>query len=380
MTVPRFSSSAPARVAALVLVALLSRAAPAAGQDPQFRLDRLLALGGDFGSADAVFVDVNDVATSPSGEIYVLDTGDKTVKVYSAGGRFVRRFGREGGGPGEFQLPTSLRVDSVVRVSDLAQRRMSYFTLDGRHVRTVRSPELGETPLLSLVPLRNGRMVGATPARMGVTTGGSGRTGSPYVEVLMLEPGGRPDTLLRPHSGVSAFHPRNQAVPFGTFESHVGRGGAHAVLGDSQVATADGYSGEVRWYRADRAGLTLLRSRQLPSRSRPVSADDVRRMERQLYTGSPDLPRGLVIEAPPRVSVATQALFSTDGSLWIRNTAGKGHAHVWTVFDSRGEIAFRLSLPEGFELRHVRGDRLYGVARTENDAPVVHVYRLVRRT
>lgn len=362
----------------LLLLPLSTQTAAQASGSPTIRLDRVLSLGGDFGREGATFVDVSDVAAGPNGDIYVLDTGEKAVKVYSASGLFIRRFGRRGGGPGEFQLPTSLRVDSVVRVSDLGQQRMSYFSLVGRHLQTLRTPEVGDAPLLNLTPLRDGWIIGSTPARMGLTAGGRERSGSPYVEIVAVSSTGRQDTLLRPHSGVSAFHPRRALAPFGTLESHAGRGGTHAVLGDSVVAIADGYSGEVRWYRMDRGGLEPVRTRQLPSRSRPLAPDDVRRIERQLYTEFPDLQRGFVIEPPPRVSIATQALFAADGSLWIRNTAGKGHAHVWTVFDPRGEIAFRLSLPAGFDLRHVRGDRLYGTARTENDAPVVHVYRLVR--
>jgi hypothetical protein len=364
-----------------IVLGLLMLAAPAAAQtaeSPRFNVERILTLGADAGRDDAVFVDINDVATSPSGDIYVLDTGDKAVKVYGPTGRFVRRFGRAGGGPGEFQMPTAIRVDSLVHVSDPPQQRMSHFALDGRHVRTARTPEVGERVVVSLLPLRHGRSVGVTPARM--SSGPEGATDQRNVEVLLLGAGGRADTLLRVHSGATAFHARNGA--FGMFESHAGPGGAHAVLGDSLVATADGYSGQVRWYRADRGGLTLVRTRQLPSRSRPVTPDDIRRMERTLRERDRENslpPRQVEIDPPPRISIATQALFAADGSLWIRNTAGRDHAHVWTVFDPRGEIAYRLSLPAGFDLRHVRGDRLYGISRTENDAPTVVVYRLVRR-
>jgi hypothetical protein len=370
---------AAARRTILPLVALIAApaAAQAGGRTPALRVERLLTLGGDFASSGATFVDVTDVATTPAGELYVLDSGDRAVKVYSPEGRFLRRFGRQGGGPGEFQLPTGLRVDSLVRVSDLGQRRMSYFGLDGRHVETVRSPVLGEIPLLGLAPLRNGWAVGATPSRMGVDADGT-ITGSPWVAVIATGPGGRTDTLLRLHSGTASVYPRDGRGPYGPFGSHVGRGGAHAVLGDSIVATADGYSGEVRWYRADRGGFTLVRTRQLQSRSRPVTGEDVRRIQRELYARNPHFPRGLVIEPPPRVSIAIQALFAPDGPLWIRNTGGRGHGHVWTVFNPAGEVSIRLSLPAGFDLYHVRGDLLYGVTRTRNDAPVVQVYRLVR--
>jgi hypothetical protein len=363
-----------------MLLALLLLSTPAmaqaGGQVPAIRVERLLSLGGDFGSA--TFADVADVATGPSGEVYVLDAGDKAVKVYSATGRFIRRFGRQGSGPGEFQMPVSIRVDSIVHVSDLGQRRMSYFSLDGRHLRTSRDPAAGDVGLLRVTHLRNGQFVAVTPAHVGVTADRPGRTGSPYSAVVFAAAGRAIDTLLRPHSGAASYHPRSAQLPFGLVPTHAGRGGAHAVLGDSIVATADGYTGEVRWYRADRQGLRLLRTRQLESRSRPVTPDDVRRMERDLYAQRQHLQRGMVIEPPPRISIATQALFSPDGSLWIRNTGGLGDAHIWTVLDAAGEVSIRLSLPAGFDLYHVRGDRLYGVTRTENDAPVVQVYRLVR--
>jgi hypothetical protein len=379
------------RHASLLLLPLLLLASPAhtqrasahlrlsrAPEAPAVRLERVLSLGGDFAARDLAFADVADIVATAAGELYVLDAGDKSVRVFSRDGRLVRRFGREGAGPGEFNLPVALRVDSLVAVSDLGQQRMSYFTLDGRHLRTARNPVPGDLPLLRVVGLRNGQVVGVTPSVVGVSTRGNGRTGSPYAAVVIAGPGQAVDTLLHPHSGSAIFHPRAAQAPFGTFDTHAGRGGAHAVLGDSILAAADGYTGEVRWYRADRQGLTLVRTRQLPSRSRTVGDEDVRRMERELYARYADLPKGLVVEPPPRVSIATQALFAPDGSLWIRNTAARGQAHVWTIFDAAGEITLRLSLPAGFDLLHVRGDRLYGVARTENDTPVVQVYRMLR--
>lgn len=364
-------AQAPARAAAHMG---LSRTAAA---PPDVRLQRVLTLGGDHAGRETAFADVADIAAGAAGEVYVLDAGDRSVRVFSAAGAPVRRFGREGAGPGEFNLPVSLRVDTEVAVSDLGQQRMSYFSLDGRHLRTQRDPIPEGLPLLRVVALRSGQLVGVTPSVMGVSARGTGRTGSPYAAVVVTSAGGAVDTLLRPHAGTALFHPRDAPAPFGTFETHAGRGGAHAVLGDSVLATADGYTGEVRWYRADRRGLTLLFTRQLDSRSRAVTPDDQRRMERQLYAQFPELPRGLVVEAPPRVSIASQALFAPDGSLWIRNTAGRGIAHVWTVFDRAGNVTQRLLLPEGFDLLHVRGDRLYGVTRTENDAPVVQVYRMI---
>lgn len=362
---------------ALLLLAAVAGSAQAQ-QSPEFRLQRVLSIGGDMAPADAAFMSIGGLAVAPSGHIFVLDAGDRSIRVFDSAGRFVRRFGRQGGGPGEFQSPVGIWVDSLVGVSDMTQHRMTWFTLHGRHVRTESTPMLDETPVLRVRPLRHGRAVGATPSRMGVNTSRATPEGSPYVPVVVLSGGAAPDTLLRMHSGVASFHPRGANAPFGTVSTHLGWGGAHAVLGDSMVATVDGYAGTVRWYRAVPAGLELVRSRQLPSRSRPANDDDARRIERQIRREGPELPRRLVIRSPPRTSVGSQALFSDEGFLWIRNTAEPGQAHVWTVFGPDGEVAYRLSLPAGFDLRHVRGDRLYGTARTQNGSPVVTAYRLLR--
>ena len=346
---------------------------------PSVRLTLMTQIGGDFARESDMLVRVTGIGVGREGTMYVLDGGDRAVKVYGRDGRFVRRFGREGSGPGEFRSPTSIWVDSVIRVSDLGQQRISRFSLEGRHLSTDRAPFLGEAPVLRMVPLRHGRMIGVTPAHYGVYADGRSNS-NPFSTVLVASPGTpvRYDTLLRYHSGATAYHPPDANVPFGTVDSHVGMGGSYAVLGDSIVATADGYTGTVRWYRVGPEGLRLVRTRQLHSRSRLVSADDRRLIERRVRERSPRFPRELVLETPPRVSVATQALFADDGTLWIRNTGEGVPEHVWTLFDSEGEVSLRIRTPSGFDLRAVAGDRLYGVAKTENDSPLVRVYRMIR--
>ncbi|HSJ63512.1 MAG TPA: hypothetical protein VK922_06335 [Gemmatimonadaceae bacterium] len=50
----------------------------------------------------------------------------------------------------------------------------------------------------------------------------------------------------------------------------VGDGGAWALSGDSLLATADGYSGEVRWVKLDARSATVVRRARLSGQSRPV--------------------------------------------------------------------------------------------------------------
>ncbi len=69
---------------------------------------------------------------------WVLDAGHRRVFRFDAGGRLVVAFGRQGNGPGEFDWPSALRIDSVVTIPDVRQVRVSRFTLDGEHLDTRR--------------------------------------------------------------------------------------------------------------------------------------------------------------------------------------------------------------------------------------------------
>jgi hypothetical protein len=91
-----------------------------------------------------------DVASN--GLIYVLDRADFDVKVYDLTGRFVRKFGGRGGGPGELGRPIAIHVaDSIVVVRDQANGSVEYSS-NGRHLVT-RGPGTLQRPGL---PLRYG--------------------------------------------------------------------------------------------------------------------------------------------------------------------------------------------------------------------------------
>jgi len=367
--------------AALLLVAVPPLPAPAQpnGSPPAVRLQRTLQFGGDFAEPNYSLERPTSIAVSRGGDLYVLDAGESSVKVYNGSGTFVRRFGRKGGGPGEFLWTTGLHVNSDVRVSDMAQRRITIFSLQGQLLRTEPLPTPRERVMAEVVPLRHGWNVGVIAAQVKVEGGGATRQEG-MQKVLYAFTSTRMDTLFQYRDGSAAFHPRDAPLPAGIADTHLGSGGAYAVLGDSIVAVADGYSGSVRWYRATPTGLVAYQARQLPSRSLPTTDADIRRIERRLRAepGGSSLPRRLVFNAPPRNSIASEALFADDGSLWIRNTPEAESGHVWTVFDREGNISIRLQMPRGFDLKYVQGQNLYGFARTSNDAALVQVYRMQR--
>jgi hypothetical protein len=100
----------------------------------------LLTLGkaGIAGDGPDAFNKPSDVLVAPNGDIFVADghgpgSNARIVK-FSADGKFIKAWGKEGTGPGEFNNPHSLAMDSKGRlfVADRGNSRIQIFDQDGR--------------------------------------------------------------------------------------------------------------------------------------------------------------------------------------------------------------------------------------------------------
>jgi DNA-binding beta-propeller fold protein YncE len=100
----------------------------------------LLTLGrpGVAGDGPGLFNRPSDVLVAPNGTIFVADGhgGDSNNRIvkFAPDGRYLGSWGRKGIGPGEFDLPHSLAMDSRGRlfVGDLNNFRIQAFTQDGQ--------------------------------------------------------------------------------------------------------------------------------------------------------------------------------------------------------------------------------------------------------
>ncbi len=103
-------------------------------------LEEVYRLGTVTGEAWEQFGGVGEVAFDGSGRLYVFDTQISTVFVVSTDGTLVREFGREGGGPGEFDNAVQMIVmeDGRVVVMDQVRRAYQLFNADGSFERPVR--------------------------------------------------------------------------------------------------------------------------------------------------------------------------------------------------------------------------------------------------
>jgi uncharacterized protein (TIGR03663 family) len=74
-----------------------------------------------------------DVVVDAQGQVYVSDTGNKRIRVYTSDGQFLRDIGSGGSGPGQLDEPSGLALhpDGRLFVADYWNRRVSVFNTDG---------------------------------------------------------------------------------------------------------------------------------------------------------------------------------------------------------------------------------------------------------
>jgi len=104
---------------------------------PDGRLLMTLGKAGISGQSTDVFNRPSDVLVAPNGDIFVADghggSSNNRIVKFSAEGRYLMSWGRPGSGPGEFDIPHALAIDSRGRlfVADLNNFRVQAFAQDG---------------------------------------------------------------------------------------------------------------------------------------------------------------------------------------------------------------------------------------------------------
>jgi DNA-binding beta-propeller fold protein YncE len=155
------------------------------------------------------FNEPNDVAFGPRGEIYVSQghgKGESRVLNFDAEGNFIKTWGGEGAGPGQFNVPHSIvaGANGHLYIADRSNQRIQVFDADGTFLRESRHPGTpcglclcrggkhlmlahGHTGKIIKLDL-NGNVLGAT--------GGQGKGPNRYGEAHFLALGRREDIYV----------------------------------------------------------------------------------------------------------------------------------------------------------------------------------------
>jgi hypothetical protein len=376
-----------------VFFPLIGSIALATAASAQTVVEQVMTIGSEGSQPEYTFGRISDVAFGPDSTVYVLDYMNNEVGVFDLGGRLLRRFGREGKGPGEFVGPTGLMVTaSEVRVFDPTQQRVVVFGHDGQPVRTFRIPG-ADFGLDLAIPMRYGWWLGAKtvispPPQIGALIHAGAR------EIARQAPALR----RREHQYVAAYRQKESVLDtlfsfdpggvqyiipdrgFGFF-SGWGPGGSWAVAGDSIVALVDAYAGYVRVLKITPDGFQPERSFQIDVSPQPLSNDDWKAAEARARNQR-QLPPKLYLIGPPFAPQLGQAVFADDGTLWIRRLPARSAASKakdqpeFLVIPPDGGSPEHVRLPIPIGVKAVLGDLLLGWTTTPLGVPIVQVMKV----
>jgi hypothetical protein len=104
-----------------------------------FELEEDLSIGNEE-DENYIFYRLGGIAVDSEKNIFVLDGGECRVQKFDREGNYLQTIGRKGQGPGEFEQPLGLFLDSdeMIYVRDTLRRNIHIFGKDGRFKETIK--------------------------------------------------------------------------------------------------------------------------------------------------------------------------------------------------------------------------------------------------
>jgi hypothetical protein len=371
-----------------IVPVLIANTAAAQGAEKQWQLGPQLFTIGSETVAHSQFARIVNVLLLTDSGVIVANGGSKELRFFDAGGRFVRHVGRDGVGPGEYRF-----LDRVFRLAgdslgvyDFSLRRLTVLSPEGAFARTVilaRPPGVtgmgGPTPVGGFADGSIAAFVAPPPTpgagqergavhRLTATWSRHAASGA-FISTLGQSPGG--ELFLELADGQVI----NWALPF--------QRRLRVAVSVDRVFAGDGSEPSVVSLHRDRVGsgsipLTVGTLTVTPA---DVAANREAQLERapnaqqrgQLETSFSKAP------APTTMPAFADLRVDSDGAVWVQEYPRPRAATVrWRVYSSTSVQIASIVLPSSFGITDIRGDRVAGIWRDENDVETVRVYRIRR--
>ena len=98
-----------------------------------------LRIGIEAGDENYMFSQLYSIQVSDGEKIIAYDGQEVSIKVYDKNGKFIRKFGQIGQGPGELQKPAQINItrENLITILDPRNRRFSYHSLEGECIKEI---------------------------------------------------------------------------------------------------------------------------------------------------------------------------------------------------------------------------------------------------
>jgi len=343
-----------------------------------------LHIGVSEGDSDYQLFQVVGALRLNDGRIVIANAGTGELRYFDPSGRLLRRTGRKGGGPGEFQGLTwlgTLRADSLITF-DWRTRRVSIFDSNGDFVRSTTLETLATAPPshVHVDLLSNGSLLIGAQRLFASPDVGSG-VHNDTIYHIRFEPHGiscdtigrRPgaESYILVHEGGLELLP----LPFG-HSPHTAayRSGFYFGRGDSYI---------IGYYSSEGQ---LLRSIRKTHDRQSVTAADQHRFRKSMTEGIEDEQERRMIENlladvpfPKTMPAYGNIIVDVEGNLWVEEYRRPWEDQPrWTVFNREGGLLGVVRTPPRLEIYQIGSD--YVLGRWEDELRVEHVrqYELIK--
>lgn len=341
----------------------------------------VLLIGASEGEGADVFGTIGGVVRLADGAVAGLDVQAAEVRVFGPDGSLRTRFGRAGGGPGEFERPAALYLllGDTLAVQDRYGTRVHLFTSDGRVLGMERGEATGGARWSVAGAFTDGAWVVQSQSVMsGPPPDGrldqwrsAGARARGAMEV---------DSLAYMRGGVTYFNSTEDGFTF--WDVPLAPAGAVAPLGDG-IAVHDGDLYAFRVIGRDGHLRSLVRIAVEPP---PVTTADHDASIAERLSGMRESNReaaGRELAAIPREARHPgfgPLLANAVDRVWVTaalpTPAGAEPATQLLVFDDAGVLRGRVLLPRTERLGHLGATHLVTIGRDDLDVEQVRVYEL----
>lgn len=366
-------------------ISIVQNEAPAwrKGQEWRVSAEPVTDVGVADGDPNHQFSRVSHALRLSDGTLLVADGQANEIRAFDAQGRFVRKMGRSGGGPGEFRGLESLHLlpGDTVAAYDYMAGRLSYFAPGGAFVRAVTvEPVDGKLPprplgffgdgRMLVTPLYNPNFVNSPkPTRDTVTLAVYSAAGTQTASLGRV-PGQETVTIMGGEGSNRMAMRQPPPYPLAT---------SFAVSG-SRVLVGDPARYELVERRPDGAVVRLIRR---AGAREPVTQEDrdayiERRRQGQRDARFRQMEERLIkaLTFPEHKPFFTAVVLDAAGNAWVRRDDAPDAETPWDVFDAEGRLLGTVTTPAGLRVTQVGQDFIVGTWSDELEVPHVRVYRL----
>jgi len=359
-------------------IAIVESAAP--GEDtPRWRAvdSTALRIGAVEGPVEYVFDDIEAALRLSDGRIVVADGGSRSLRFFDSAGTFLHATGRQGGGPGEFEILDAVHLiaGDTLLAWDRRLKRVSVVAPTGEFQRSiaVQPPGGHRGPANVVDATDDGRLLVHLSDMSGMVDGTTWSRRD-TLTIMLYSRDGQPLDTLGVWAGTEGYAHGMTGGPlvFGRSTDIEATDGALFVAdNDRYEILVHDLTGELR---------TIVRRTHA---ERPVTSADIDRYHREAREGGPLRPAWAARIAdtpfPERMPAFEGLLVDAAGRLWVEDYEPWPVDEVgWSVFSPEGHLVATARTAGDLRVTQIGEDWILGVHRDDLGVQTVRLHRLAR--